>query len=103
MDEVRGPAEDDGAKSDCNGETRRHRMERFALKRKFASLSSRLDRAHREVLHPFSSACFWPSVQVAFFPLKTRAADLRATRVRAKTCCVIQLVSHMSDRAIDCR
>lgn len=59
MDEVRGPEAADEAekpakseKPDCN-ETRRHRMERFALKRKFASLSSRLDRAHREARFVF--------------------------------------------------
>ena len=51
--EVRGPAgpdgmDDEAAKSDWV-DTRKNRMERLALKRRFASLSSRLDRSHRVV------------------------------------------------------
>jgi hypothetical protein len=58
MDEVRGPGDpgtEAGIKLDCN-EIRRRRMERFALKRKFASLSSRLDRAHRQARFPLASS-----------------------------------------------
>ena len=57
MEEVRGSVAlsqgGEGAKAERldSNEIRKRRMERFALKRKFASLSSRVDRAHRE-------ACF---------------------------------------------
>lgn len=42
---------DPGAKSEGIRDAEKRRLEDFALKRKFASLSSKLDRVHRQVCY----------------------------------------------------